>query len=56
VKRTPYKQNFERKPYQNRYNKPADDEMITTSSTYSQRSPIEKAGLPLFTKIETKGE
>ena len=56
VKRTPYKQNFERKPYQNKYNKPADDEMITTSSTYSQRSPIEKAGLPLFTKIETKGE
>ena len=56
MKRTPYKQSFERKPYQNRYNKPADDEMITTSSTYSQRSPIEKAGLPLFTKIETKGE
>ncbi len=55
-KRTPYKQNFERKPYQNKYNKPADDEMVTTSSTFSQRSPIEKAGLPLFSKIETKGE
>lgn len=55
-KRTPYKQNFERKPYQNKYNKPADDEMITTSSTYGQRSPIEKAGLPLFSKIETKGD
>ncbi len=55
-KRTPYKQNFERKPYQNKYNKPVDDEMITTSSTFNQRSPIEKAGLPLFSKIETKGE
>lgn len=55
-KRTPYKQNFERKPYQNKYNKPSDDEMVTTSSTFSQRSPIEKAGLPLFSKIETKGE
>lgn len=53
---TPYKQNFERKPYQNKYNKPADDEMTTTTSTFSQRSPIEKAGLPLFSKIETKGE
>lgn len=54
-KKTPYKENFERKPYQNRYNKPADDEMITTpSSTLSQRSPIEKAGLPLFSKIEKK--
>ncbi len=52
---TPYKENFERKPYQNRYNKPTDDEMITTSSsTFSQRSPIEKAGLPLFSKIEKK--
>lgn len=51
-----YKQNFERKPYQNKYNKPSDDEMTTTSSTFSQRSPIEKAGLPLFSKIETKGE
>lgn len=55
-KRTPYKQNFERKPYQNKYNKPVDDEMITTSTTFNQRSPIEKAGLPLFSKIETKGE
>ena len=56
-KRTPYKENFERKPYQNRYNKPVDDEMITTSSsTLSQRSPIEKAGLPLFSKIEKKTE
>ncbi len=55
-KRTPYKQNFERKPYQNKYNKPSDDEMVTTSSTFSQRSPIEKAGLPLFSKIETKGD
>jgi len=55
-KRTPYKQNFERKPYQNKYNKPVDDEMITTSSTFNQRSPIEKAGLPLFSKIETKGD
>jgi len=55
-KRTPYKQNFERKPYQNKYNKPVDDEMITTSSTYGQRSPIEKSGLPLFSKIETKGD
>lgn len=56
-KRTPYKENFERKPYQNRYNKPTDDEMITTSSsTLSQRSPIEKAGLPLFSKIEKKSE
>ncbi len=55
-KRTPYKQNFERKPYQNKYNKPSDDEMVTTSSTFSQRSPIEKSGLPLFSKIETKGE
>jgi len=55
-KRTPYKQAFERKPYQNKYNKPVDDEMITTSSTYGQRSPIEKAGLPLFSKIETKGD
>lgn len=54
-KRTPYKQNFERKPYQNKYNKPSDDEM-TTTSTFSQRSPIEKSGLPLFSKIETKGE
>lgn len=54
--RTPYKQNFERKPYQNKYNKPTDDEFITTSSTLSQRSPIEKAGLPLFSKIETKGD
>ena len=54
--RTPYKQNFERKPYQNKYNKPVDDEMITTSSTYGQRSPIEKSGLPLFSKIETKGD
>ena len=54
-KTTPYKENFERKPYQNRYNKPVDDEMITTpSSTLSQRSPIEKAGLPLFSKIEKK--
>ncbi len=55
-KTTPYKENFERKPYQNRYNKPVDDEMITTtpSSTFSQRSPIEKAGLPLFSKIEKK--
>ena len=54
-KRTPYKENFERKPYQNRYNKPVDDEMISTSSsTFSQRSPIEKAGLPLFSKIEKK--
>ena len=54
-KRTPYKETFERKPYQNRYNKPTDDEMITTpSSTLSQRSPIEKAGLPLFSKIEKK--
>ncbi len=52
-KRTPYKENFERKPYQNRYNKPVDDEMISTS-TLSQRSPIEKAGLPLFSKIEKK--
>ncbi len=51
-----YKQNFERKPYQNKYNKPSDDEMTTTSSTFSQRSPIEKAGLPLFSKIETKGD
>jgi len=55
-KRTPYKQTFERKPYQNKYNKPVDDEMITISSTYGQRSPIEKAGLPLFSKIETKGD
>lgn len=55
-KRTPYKQNFERKPYQNKYNKPVDDEMITTSTTFNQRSPIEKAGLPLFSKIETKGD
>ena len=53
---SPYKQSFERKPYQNKYNKPSDDEMITTVSTYSQRSPIEKAGLPLFSKIEKKGE
>ena len=54
-KRTPYKENFERKPYQNRYNKPVDDEMIAMpSSTFSQRSPIEKAGLPLFSKIEKK--
>ena len=54
-KTTPYKESFERKPYQNRYNKPSDDEMITTtSSTFSQRSPIEKAGLPLFSKIEKK--
>lgn len=54
-KRTPYKENFERKPYQNRYNKPVDDEMISMpSSTFSQRSPIEKAGLPLFSKIEKK--
>ena len=53
--RTPYKHNFERKPYQNKYNKPADDEFIgSSSSTLSQRSPIEKAGLPLFTKIEKK--
>lgn len=51
-----YKQNFERKPYQNKYNKPSDDEMTTSTSTFSQRSPIEKAGLPLFSKIETKGE
>ncbi len=54
--RTPYKQNFERKPYQNKYNKPADDEFIGSLSTFSQRSPIEKSGLPLFTKIEKKGE
>lgn len=54
--KTPYKQTFERKPYQNKYNKPSDDEMVTTSSTFSQRSPIEKAGLPLFSKIEKKGE
>jgi len=53
-RRTPYKQNFERKPYQNKYNKPADDEFIGSSSTLSQRSPIEKAGLPLFSKIEKK--
>ncbi len=53
-KRTPYKQNFERKPYQNKYNKPADDEFIGSSSTLNQRSPIEKAGLPLFSKIEKK--
>lgn len=53
----PYKEQFERRPYQNRYNRPADDEMITTpSSTLSQRSPIEKAGLPLFSKIERKSE
>ena len=52
-KRSPYKENFERKPYENRYNKPVDDEMITTS-TFSQRSPIEKAGLPLYSKIEKK--
>ena len=51
-----YKQNFERKPYQNKYNKPSDDEMTTPTSTFSQRSPIEKAGLPLFSKIEPKGE
>lgn len=50
-----YKQNFERKPYQNKYNKPSDDEM-TATSTFSQRSPIEKAGLPLFSKIETKSD
>lgn len=49
-------QGFERKPYQNRYNKPSDDEMTATVSTFSQRSPIEKAGLPLFSKIEKKGE
>ncbi|MBQ5565745.1 MAG: protein jag [Clostridia bacterium] len=55
-KRSSYKQPIERKPYQNKYNKPSDDEMITTSSTFSQRSPIEKAGLPLFSKIETKGD
>ncbi len=54
--RTPYKQTFERKPYQNKYNKPADDEFIGSSATFSQRSPIEKSGLPLFTKIEKKGE
>ncbi len=54
-KRTPYKENFERKPYENRYNKPVDDEMITTS-TFSQRSPIEKAGLPLYSKIEKKSD
>ena len=53
-KRTPYKPNFERKPYQNKYNKPADDEFIGSSSTLNQRSPIEKAGLPLFSKIEKK--
>ena len=53
--RTPYKEKFERRPYQNRYNRPTDDEMISTpSSTFSQRSPIEKAGLPLFSKIEKK--
>lgn len=50
-----YKRNFERKPYQNKYNKPSDDEM-TATSTFSQRSPIEKAGLPLFSKIETKSD
>ncbi len=49
-----YKSDFERKPYQNKFNRPADDEMTASVSTVSRRSPLEKSGLPLYSRIEKK--
>ncbi len=51
-----YKSDFERKPYQNKFNRPADDEMTTSVSTVSRRSPLEKSGMPLYSRIDRKSD